>query len=288
MASVVIAFAQISLGGIVRASESGLGCPDWPLCHGQLLPPFEFHTLVEYSHRLTGTILGILVLLSLWIAILKREGNRDVMKFTVVSLFLVVTAGLLGGLTVLTELAWWVRLIHLSIAQILIANLVVLAWIIFHKQENTNPISTPAITNSVGKLIIVISLVFLLILSGSYMVGIGASSSCSTWPLCRGEFLPEGFEYSIHMAHRYFAAIVTLYVGIVAIKFIREKKDYVSLKRASHSALGLMIVQIVFGALIVWSGFDSYLKALHLSIATLVWLGTVLMATAATLNFEEK
>ena len=51
------AVAQISLGGIVRITDSGLGCPDWPLCHGKLLPPLELHTLIEYSHRLSASVL---------------------------------------------------------------------------------------------------------------------------------------------------------------------------------------------------------------------------------------
>ena len=55
--SLAVSFIQITLGGFVRASESGLGCPDWPLCHGQIIPPIEFHTLIEYSHRLNGSVL---------------------------------------------------------------------------------------------------------------------------------------------------------------------------------------------------------------------------------------
>ena len=99
--SLVVAFSQITLGGIVRASESGLGCPDWPLCHGELIPPFEFHTLVEYSHRLTGTVLGILVIITLWVAALERKRDSVSFRLCLGSLFLVIAAGLLGGLTVL-------------------------------------------------------------------------------------------------------------------------------------------------------------------------------------------
>ena len=60
--ALIDAVAQVTLGGIVRVTGSGLGCPDWPLCYGQIIPPFKLDTLIEYSHRLSGMILGILVL----------------------------------------------------------------------------------------------------------------------------------------------------------------------------------------------------------------------------------
>src|SRR5688500_7861489 len=57
-----VVFGLIVLGGIVRATDSGLGCPDWPRCHGSFMPRCETATLIEYSHRLTASIAGLLVL----------------------------------------------------------------------------------------------------------------------------------------------------------------------------------------------------------------------------------
>ena len=62
IASSIAVFCLITLGGIVRITGSGLGCPDWPLCHGKLIPPFEFHTLIEYTHRLVASSTGLIVL----------------------------------------------------------------------------------------------------------------------------------------------------------------------------------------------------------------------------------
>ena len=42
---------QISLGGFVRVTGPGLGCPDWPLCYGKIIPPMNYHTLIEWGHR---------------------------------------------------------------------------------------------------------------------------------------------------------------------------------------------------------------------------------------------
>jgi heme A synthase len=51
MTTVVLTLALIAVGALVRTTGSGLGCPDWPLCHGRLLPPLERTAIIEYAHR---------------------------------------------------------------------------------------------------------------------------------------------------------------------------------------------------------------------------------------------
>src|SRR5439155_16912073 len=60
--AVVATFVLIILGGLVRATGAGLACPDWPLCHGRLIPPLDPLVLTEWSHRFVASILGILTL----------------------------------------------------------------------------------------------------------------------------------------------------------------------------------------------------------------------------------
>ena len=61
--SIIDCVFQISLGGFVRVTGSGLGCPDWPLCYGKIIPPMNYHTLIEWGHRSSGALLGLLILL---------------------------------------------------------------------------------------------------------------------------------------------------------------------------------------------------------------------------------
>ena len=285
--SLVVSFIQITLGGFVRASESGLGCPDWPLCHGQIIPPIEFHTLIEYSHRLNGSVLGILVTILLIICLMKYRSEKQLTIANYSAFGLVVGAGILGGITVITELAWWIRLIHLGIAQILAACLMYIVWkFLFVNVRNVHVDLSP-IRAWKWKMVLCVSLVFLLMLSGSYMVGIGASSSCSSWPLCKGLSIPEGLTYQVHMGHRYISVLSLAFVGYVAIELITHSNDSKLIKRIAHSVLGLIGVQIILGAITVWSGFSSHMKVTHLSVATLVWLSVILMSILVERSFSK-
>ena len=285
--SLAVSFIQITLGGFVRASESGLGCPDWPLCHGKIIPPFEFHTLIEYSHRLNGSILGILVIVLLTVCLMRYRHNKQLTIANFTAFGLVVFAGILGGITVITELAWWIRLIHLGIAQILAACLMFIAWKFLFDKVSNGFVDLSPIRAWKWKIVVCVTLVFLLILSGSYMVGIGASSSCSSWPLCKGLSIPEGLAYQVHMGHRYISVLSLAFVGYVAIELVLHTKGNRLIKKTAHSALGLIGIQIVVGAVTVWSGFSPHMKVAHLSIATLVWLSVILMSIAAERSFSK-
>ncbi len=276
VASIVAAFGQVTLGGVVRVTNSGLGCPDWPLCHGQIIPPFNTATLIEYSHRLSASVLGLLVVANTAIAWIHFRAVRPVIYPAIAALALVIAAAILGGITVLTELAWWGVLIHLGIAEILIGCLVVGAI------AGWNAYSTPfhAAKSKPVTPLIVASLVgaFILILSGSYMVGGGYGTSCATWPLCRGDILPEGTAYAIHMGHRFVAAIVGVIILGTAWKAWTSAPKDSPVRAAAAGLTAAFALQIAVGAILVWSGFTADLKATHLSLATLVWVGLVILS----------
>ena len=282
VAALVSAFAQVTLGGIVRVTGSGLGCPDWPLCHGQIIPPFEFATLLEYSHRLSASLLGVLVLATTLVVFFRYRSNRWGKNSILTALVLVLVAAALGGATVLTELAWWLRLLHLGIAEAAVAALViavVVSWRVGVEKQDNVDFNVDSGTN---KLIIAALIgVFLLILSGSYIVGAGYGSSCGTWPLCRGSLFPEGRAYIEHMGHRYFAAIIGLLVLAVAYKAWQNRIRLPSVGWSGTLLFAAFAAQILVGALTVWLGFTPEIKAIHLSMATLVWIALAFVATLA-------
>ena len=286
--TLAFAFAQVTLGGVVRATGSGLGCPDWPLCHGQIIPPFQTDTLLEYSHRLVASTLGLLMLFTAALVWLYYRRNSWMLWSAAAGLALVAAAALLGGATVLTELEWWLRLIHLALAEALATALVVLIIAGWRETGGAPPPVAALSPNEERRarrfnahIVATFVAVFLLMLYGSYMVGQGYGTSCATWPLCRGELLPRGVAYEIHMGHRYMSAIVGLMVLALAARAYVRGRDWPALRWAAALTAGLFLAQIVAGAAIIWAAFGVAEKVTHLSMATLTWIALTFLCALA-------
>ena len=104
VATVVCIFGLITLGGVVRLTGSGLGCPDWPLCHGQVIPPLEYHALIEYSHRMVASFAGVMVVALAVLVWRWHRKQRWLLIPTTTGVILLAIQILLGGATVVKEL----------------------------------------------------------------------------------------------------------------------------------------------------------------------------------------
>ena len=278
LAALLVAIIQVTLGGVVRVTGSGLGCPDWPLCDGRVIPVFERTALVEFSHRLVASVVGLLSLSVAFLAWRRYRTESWILVPSLVGAFLVIVAALLGAVVVWTELAWWVRLIHLGLAQGVVACLAVVAlvaWRAGAADKMPRPVASP-----LGALALVsVAGVFLIILSGSYMVGYGAGSSCGTWPLCRGSLLPDGAAYLVHMSHRYLTAAVGLAMVGAAVVALRLPVHVPGLASAAWLMVAALAGQVLLGAWTIWAGFTMEMRAAHLGGATLMWTAVVALAT---------
>src|SRR5918999_1413274 len=209
--TVLSVFALIVLGGVVRVTGSGLGCPDWPLCHGKILPPLEITAIIEYTHRLVASaIVGPLILVTCGTVWLAYRREKWLVVPATAAVFLLIGQALLGGVTVLNELPGEIVAAHLALGEALLACLLlvlVVAYrgpLVFRSDvvENSRPDRFPLLSfiSAIG--------VYLLILTGSLVTATGATTACVTWPLCQGQVFPVHLLPAIHMGHRFVAAII--------------------------------------------------------------------------------
>ena len=214
--TVFATFALIVLGGVVRVTESGLGCPDWPGCDGGIFPPLNTEAIIEYSHRITASfIVGPLILFLFIASWMRYRQERWILVPATLAFVLVIAQAGLGGATVLSELPSSAVMAHLAVGESLVAVLVVIAVVAFRGPLTIElPHWTTGRIRRFPLLAAIAGIaVFLLLLSGSYVTAAGAFGSCSEWPTClQGNPFPNERLQIIHMSHRYIAAGVGLFV----------------------------------------------------------------------------
>ena len=274
----------ITIGAIVRTTGSGLGCPDWPLCHGQLLPPAERTAIIEYSHRSAAAIVGLLIVASSAVALLHHRGDAAVRNLAIVAVVLLAVQAWLGKETVERELPPEIVTVHLGTALTLLAVLGVLAAFAFLGPERRR-IEDRKRASFVRLATVTAAILLVIVLGGSYVVGTDSTTACTTWPGCLqapAPFLDGIREQHIHWAHRLSTLVGLGAVGLLALSATDLRGPLAGLLRgASIALLALYGGQMLIGAANIWTTFSDVVRAAHLAAGAAIWALAVLIVVVA-------
>lgn len=259
-ASSVLVVGLIAYGSWVRTSGSGLGCPDWPLCEGEILPTLEGDTAIEFGHRFYAGITMLVVAGAAWFAYKGRGADGILFKILGGALLVIVFQAVLGGLTVLTELDGNVRLAHLATAMLTLALLTAGAL----RGLGIAGSDAPGVRVS-ATFVVWAGLVLLV---GGSIVGSSLSGACPGLPLC-DDRSPLDAAW-IHGVHRT-AATLLLFVLIATGVWLRKKPRTKLAVGLHHSATLFVALQIGIGVLAISQSLPTGLRVLHLGMATLIW-----------------
>src|SRR5450759_1827908 len=133
----ILTFLLIVMGGIVRVTESGLGCPDWPTCYGQLIPPARLDSWIEYLHRFIAALTTPFILSSAIVGWWKYRSIRWISRPPIFALGFLVIEITLGAITVLHELPPEIVAIHLGVALTVLAFMLTATVNAFARRQNT-------------------------------------------------------------------------------------------------------------------------------------------------------
>lgn len=268
IASFVVTYLLIVLGGIVRITGSGMGCgDDWPMCNGRWFPPMDLPTFIEWSHRLVAAIVSLLVVsLAGWSVLWRGApgwGRRA--RYGVTAALLLVIQVLLGAVTVWLELPPWSVILHLGTAMLLLWALLLAA-----QGAADGPPSWRAGDAETRMAVALAALTGAAVLLGALVANLGAAAACQGFPLCNGSLLPGGhWRIHLHWTHRLVAYVAV--GGIVALPWVGARRA----RRSAWLAAGLAVLQVAVAADMVLRLLPDSMQAAHLAIGTALFASVV-------------
>ena len=265
-------------GGAVRITGSGLGCPTWPECTPGSYTPVphqaegQLHAWIEFGNRLL-TFALVAVSIAVLVHVLYK-GRRDLRTLALGQLLGILGQGVLGGITVLTDLHPLPVAGHLLLSIILIAG----AASLYSRREFVAIPRTDLepLTRRISQLHI--ALTFVVIVLGTVVTGSGPHA---------GDEKAQRFGFDIRTIAWLHADAVIALLGLTAAFYILVRSDKKLLRRITVFTV-IALAQGAIGYIQYFTGIPEILVAAHLLGATLVWIAAWRIRITVTKNLVTK
>lgn len=293
LAAVTVAavYFLILVGGIVRASGSGMGCPDWPKCFGRWVPPTDesqlpegyretyahrgygearfnvVQTWTEYVNRLIGVGIGFLIFLTLLASIRFWRGDRAITWLSLLAFLLVGFQGWLGSVVVSTNLAPWMVTVHMVVALVIVC-LLVYVWV--RSQRDTLPAGTLERRGAV-------SLAFAAVLASSLVqIALGTQvrervDEVAAAGVARAAWVEQ--LGTVYLTHRTLALVVVaanVWLVWLLLRAGALSRDRGVMRRLALGLLGVLLGEVLAGAILSRMGMPAVLQPVHLLLASVL------------------
>lgn len=270
----------ILVGSCIRMTNSGLSCPDWPLCYGlwlptyskiSLLPHIDYgfdQVLFEWTHRfLAGFLIGGLMLLFLAHLLLQSFrglGDSSILFSFSIAILLILAQVLFGSFTVFEQNSSWTVALHLLTA---VLYLLVLWSLQVQLERKTTqvPSSLPVPFSILALSFLSVLLIVLIMSVGAMMAKSGASLVCPSWPFCNDP-IPSFFEEKLlflQMTHR-MLSFFFLCNAVLLFRKIQQSKACIHLSTLSRWLLGITLFEVLLGGVLILFAIPFGLNVLHL------------------------
>lgn len=288
--TVAAVYLLIFVGGVVRASGSGMGCPDWPTCFGRLVPPTEesqlppdYHekyigygdttfnpvkTWTEYVNRLLGVTIGLLILTTLIRSLPFRRSDIRVFHLALGVFLLVGFQGWLGSRVVASELKPILISAHMIVAFIIVSLLIYTVCRSRRDWLGSLDISAlPARWRTV--LTVALAMTLLQVAMGT-QIREAVDGITNANVLAERNIWREHFPI-IFYVHRSFSSLILL-TNLWLVWTLHRSLEPGSLPlRAGYTLVGLIVIAILTGVTLDRMGFPAYVQPFHLLLANLIF-----------------
>jgi heme A synthase len=286
-ASVLVALGTVMLGSWTRINGAGMTCPDWPLCHGMLVPSMGDGTVWEWTHRLFAFCVAPLVIGVMIAAWRVRTRSPFITPtLSVIGVLFVIQCGL-GAATVHLGNSPISVVLHWATAMAFIASLC--AMMIFAREPEGSPAPLTASRSEValvGILAGTAMVTFVTMCVGAYVSSSGDGLACLSIPGCAGHIIVYTPGQFAQMLHRIIAA-ATLLCAVSSFAFAWVRPASTRVRTAVSVGLALIFVQVILGLLNVVLRLPMDLREAHAFNASLVFLSFVIASLLAAMDARE-
>lgn len=261
-------YLLILIGGIVRSTGAGMGCPDWPKCFGSWIPPLSasqlpdkyhgqtfnvFKTWTEYLNRLAGMIVGLLIIAT-WIASFPLfKTTKKPFFLTLLAVILVGFQGWLGSMVVKSNLTPWIISVHMIVALLLLALMI---YTLKTPEKNALPKKLKY------SLLLALCFTAIQILLGTQVREKIDVLSLSSVP--RQHWIEIAKEPLIF--HREMAIIVLIINLWIGLELLKAKR-----KNTGLQIISIVLFEFLLGLILAYRALPAYAQPLHLLLGILLF-----------------
>lgn len=262
-------------GALVTKTDSGAGCGDsWPLCHGKLIPSdITPELVIELSHRIVSTLVGIFLIVLVVLAWRAIGHVREVKFLSVLSLFFIILQGLIGAAAVMWGQSDFVLAAHFGISLISFAAVFLLTLIIFEIDKKFDTASLIIQKKHRIEIYLLTTYTIIVVYTGALVRHVNANLVCKDWPFCTNaspfDFAAYNTDQWIQMGHRLVAGILFIWTGVFFIRVFKHYWNSKVMKWGWAVTFALILLQVIFGALIIFTLLNLSIALFHALFITL-------------------
>jgi cytochrome c oxidase assembly protein subunit 15 len=282
VAAAAVTTLLIALGGIVCATESGAGCPDWPGCYGRIVPPPQVNAVIEYTHRFVAGLTTPLILAAAWVSWRRARTIRWLVRPLLVAIPFLAAVIVFGAFAVLTGLPRLVAALDLSSALVTVTLVLTAAVVAFTRHADPTLPDRFSVSSDLARLsLVTLGATFVLYVSGILVAGKGSLTRCVGWPFWR--LLPDDLAGWPQVARLGLAAVTALLIAVLVVRAWRTQRVTAGQRGAATLAGLALLAEMAVGVIMLTSGSTMLLLMTYVAAGTVLFAALVLLTGLAGL-----